>query len=273
MLDRIRHINSANEVLDFNALGIYTNYNDLRDYEWTASAENNYITGLTRGVVKKSIPFIFCCSEEDACKIKNLFYEHFEKDILNREPGYFEINGYRYYCYLTKSKKKEYLVSRRLLKLEVEVTSDYPYWIMENKWSYSSETTAAGADSKIYPYQYYYVYGKAPGSESITNDSLKASHFRFIIYGPVSNPEVSVAGHLYNVNCDVGNGEYLVIDSRSREIYIVTISGQKINVFDKRNFNSYIFEAIPVGYNLISWSGGFGFDLTVFDERSEPKWT
>lgn len=273
MLDTMIHVNNRGEVLDFLQLGIYINSNELRDYEWIATSSNDFITSFTKGVTSKPIPFVFYCDSDKANQIKDKFYEHFEVDILDMNHGYFEINGYRYYCYLTKSKKSDYLFSKRRLTLEVEILSDHPYWVKENKLTYSVDTIQTAIDSKQYRYRYPYIYGKTPGNEFLTNDSMKPSHFRLVIYGPISSPSISISGHIYSVNCEVSNSEYLVIDSRAREIYIMTISGEKINMFEKRNFESYIFEKIPIGYSLIAWSGGFGFDLVLYDERSEPKWT
>lgn len=64
MLDKITHTNSNNETLDFTSLGIFVNYNELRDYEWEIKSSNNRITGFTKGIVKKPIPFKFCVDED-----------------------------------------------------------------------------------------------------------------------------------------------------------------------------------------------------------------
>lgn len=271
MLERFKHVNSAGDVLDFLGLGIYANANELRDYEWNVLSDNDIITGFTRGVTTKVIPFVFYCDSSKAIEIKNKFYEHFEIDVLNNLPGYFDINGYHYYCYLTKSSKNDYLISKRMLKIEVEVTSDKASWIKEDVHSFGVSRGSSG--SKTYQYKYSYVYGKAPGNEEITNDSLKASDFKIVIYGPVTSPSIAIGGHIYSVDVDVSNAEYLVIDSLMRKVYVNTISGNELNVFNKRNFDSYIFEKIPPGFNLVTWTGEFGFDLTIYDERSEPKWT
>jgi hypothetical protein len=49
--------------------------------------------------------------------------------------------------------------------------------------------------------------------------------------------------------------------------------GTTVNHFNDRNKASYIFEKIPPGNNAITWPGGFGFDVILMEERSEPKWT
>ena len=34
-----------------------------------------------------------------------------------------------------------------------------------------------------------------------------------------------------------------------------------------------LFKKIPNENNVVSWNTSFGFDVTLFQERSEPKWT
>ena len=68
-------------------------------------------------------------------------------------------------------------------------------------------------------------------------------------------------------------GEYMVIDSRSKKVYKVKNNGEKVNLFHARGRDFYIFEKIPSGIMAVSWSGEFGFDITLLSERSEPVWT
>ena len=75
------------------------------------------------------------------------------------------------------------------------------------------------------------------------------------------------------IKAEVSSGEYLVIDSSEKTIMLVKGSGEKVNCFNKRSRDSYVFEKIPVGANTVSWEGEFGFDVTLLEERSEPKWT
>lgn len=274
MREKFKHINSKDETLDFLSLGITINYNDMRDYEWMYNATNDKITSFSKGIVKKTIPFIFYCSETEATNIKNRFYEHFEKDVLNLQQGYFLINDYRLYGYVTKSVKSNYLSSKRLLYLTIEFTCENANWVKENKHPfYSSKTNDDDQGStKTYPYKYSYTYGKSKGKETFYVDSLKSCEFKMIVYGSATNPQITINEHLYNVNVSLNEREYLVVDSRNKEIYKVANDGTKTNVFEFRNLENYIFEPMKSGANTVVWSDGFLFDLYVFEERSEPRW-
>ena len=48
-------------------------------------------------------------------------------------------------------------------------------------------------------------------------------------------------------------------------------SGKEINLFDYRDKTQSVFERIPGGNLRLNWTGTFGFDLTLFEERSEPR--
>lgn len=124
-----------------------------------------------------------------------------------------------------------------------------------------------------YPYDYPYDYALPLISGNIVCDSIGNSDFRLLIYGEAVNPSVIIGGHIYAINGTVGKGETLLIDSLNRTITLTTAQGNKINWFDKRGREDYIFEPIPAGKNSVNWSGAFGFDLTVIEKRSEPRWT
>ena len=79
---------------------------------------------------------------------------------------------------------------------------------------------------------------------------------------------------MYGINITINAGEYAVIDSMVEKMYLVDLSGTTSDIFNKRikGQGVRIYEKIPSGISSVNWSSGFGFDLIVYDERSEPKW-
>ena len=59
----------------------------------------------------------------------------------------------------------------------------------------------------------------------------------------------------------------------SKKIYVTAIDGTITNVFNLRSRDSYIFDKIAPGMSSVTWDGNFGVDITLLEERSEPKWT
>ena len=256
--------------------GVYLNSSDLRDYSWSYDKINNRISRFYQGITNRKIPLmVMCATNEDAVQIKNRLHELAETDIAAKLPGKVFVGEYYTNGFITASKKGEYLLDKRLCKLDLTFTSDDPAWYREQTHPFFPDNVGgvASGSGTDYPYDYPYDYALFLHGRSIICDSVGSSAFRLLIYGPAENPSITIGDHQYTVNGQVAAGEILTVDSLARTITLTTSSGQQINWFDKRSRDSYIFEPIPSGSHTVSWSGSFGFDLTVIEKRSEPRWT
>lgn len=268
--DNLIHVNSKNEILDLESLGISAESNDLRDFSWEYLTDNNIISNFSKGIVTRTIPFIFHCNESQASEIKNKFYEHFEVDVLNESYGYFLLNGYKFYCYLTKSTKTNYNIRKRYLELSIEIVTDKPYWIKETlkemNFAKEEETNALK-----YPFTYTFTY-RSMNSLKFSNENFVESDAKIRIFGFCVNPLVTINDNIYQVNVSLDDGEYLEIDTEQKTIYKYTNYGDKVNYFNYRNKNYDVFKKIPSGTVNISANGEFKVDLILFEKRGEPKW-
>lgn len=256
--------------------GVYLNYNDLRDYSWSYDTINNRISRFYMGTKSRKLPLVVKCnSDEEAVAVKNRLHELAEADIEARIPGKVFVGDYYTNGFITASTKSNYLITKRLCYIELTLTSDDPAWYREQNHTFipgtgSSIGIGGGTD---YPYDYPYDYALSLKGQKIVCDSVGSNGFRLLIYGEAVNPSVVIGGHVYAINGTIGKGETLLIDSVTKKVTLTTAFGNKINWFDKRGREDYIFEPIPAGQNTVSWIGTFGFDLTVIEKRSEPRWT
>lgn len=262
----------------FNGLesGVYLNYNDLRDYSWSYETINSRISRFFRGVTNRKIPLVvYCATDEEAIRVKNRLLELAETDIEAKLPGKVFVGDYYTNGFITASKKSDYLINKRLCGIDLTFTSDDPAWYREQVYYFvpGSDDQMSGGSGTDYAYDYPYDYAMYFKGRSIASDAVGSSAFRLLIYGTVENPSVTIGANTYTVNAKVGAGETLLVDSLAKTITLINASGQKINCFDKRSRENYIFEPIPSGMNTVSWSGNFGFELTVIEKRSEPRWT
>ena len=271
MRDVIKHTNSKNETLDFSSLGILVNYNDLRDYEWGVKTKNDKITGFYKGVVKKTIPFVFCVDEHAADEIKNRFYEHFEIDVLQKKKGYFEINGYKYYCFAVKSVKSNYLISKRHLHINVGIATDDSYWIKETPYTVDFSSSSARTVTK-YHFTYPFTYS-APKTVSIVNDSFNDTDMIMRVYGTCTNPIVNISNNTYQLYLTLNAGEYAEIDTFKRTITKYSNNGVQSNIFDTRSKSYDTFEKIPQGSFNVTTVGVVKVDIVLVERRGEPKWS
>ena len=275
MLEQLKYKNHVNEVFEFGKDGIFVDMNDLHDYEWTVTKKGNKIASLDRSVSKRKLPVIIVCgSEEKGIEARNKLLEVVEKDVLAMQYGRIIIGDYYFRCFVTKSQKKKYLTSKRLMEVTLTLTTDFPYWVKETTKSFrrvNEDSTVTGTLDYNYDYPHDYFPGMV--SNVLQNTDFVGTNFRMIFYGACSNPTVYVQGHKYQVNCDVGVGEYLTIDSLAKTITLTSISGEVTNVFNARSRDSYVFQKIQPGNNIVAWEGDYGIDITLLEERSEPKWT
>ena len=272
MLDKFIHVNSKGETLDLLALGIYANENELRNYEWTVNTSNDKIVGFKKGVVKKSVPFVFFVDKERAAEIKNKFYEHFDVDVLTARAGHFIINGYKYTCYLTKSVKSDYLTSKRQLKLTAEVTTDKPYWCKETLRTIDFSTTQTeGKNSLTYPFTYPFTYTNEKVSKIVNEDFIESDAI-IRMYGAAEDPLVKINDNVYQINTSLGSTEYLEINTSEKTIVKYDNKGNATNLFHLRSKNGDSFKKVPPGALTVSANGNYRVDVVLIEKRGEPRW-
>lgn len=276
MLEQLKYQNHANEVFEFGKDGIFVNISELYDYAWDVTKKNNRIASLDRSIVTRKLPItIICDTEEAGLKARNNLLEVAEKDVLALQHGKIIVGDYYFRCFVTKSQKKNYLTTKRHMNVTLYLTSDFPYWVKETRHIVSSliDYSTEQHTGFDYSFEYPFDYQNNSANKSIGNTDFAASNFRMVINGACIDPAIHIGNHLYQVYCTVNEGEYLTIDSTSKTITLTAIDGTQTNVFNKRNKDSYIFEKIKPGKNVVSWPGTYTFEIVILEERSEPRWT
>lgn len=279
MLDKITYINCKNEKVVFGENGIFITGGDLLDYEWSVEKENNKITRLKKGLKTKSITVSIKGNDiEDGIEKRNRIFEVFEKDVLLKKHGKIVIGGYYLPCYIIDSQKSKYIKASNYLVIKLKIIPEYPYWCHEETKSFlKGNQGMIDEDTEeylSYPYGYPYKYPMPRNAGYIQNDHYAACDFKMIIYGPCTNPAIRINGHLYEVITTLYTGEYMVIDNRDNTVIRHMNDGRTENLFNWRNTDSSLFEKIPSGRCSVLWNvEAFGFDITLFQERSEPKWS
>lgn len=274
MLESFKYVNHVGEVLEFGKNGLFANSNDLRDYSWNYDSDKNRIENFRKGVVNKTIPVqIVAQSEEEGLMKKNQLFEVCEKDVIAEQAGKIIIGDYYLQCYVYASQKSEYLTHKNQLTTSISVVGSTGNWIKETRheFIYGESEDTTGRD---YPHDYEYDYSAGAGNTNkLVNEHFAPCHFVMKISGYAFEPSITIADHIYKVNETVQANEILTIDSRKKTITLTKNNGVQVNLFGKREKSSYIFEKIPSGELQIYWNGEFNFEVTLYEERGEPKWT
>lgn len=201
------------------------------------------------------------------------FFRACEADIINMTPGQLWIgdqylNGY--FIQRSTVNVSEYYGREQTLSF----LSPYGFWLHQEKRSFFSQAEDSSASAGLdYDYDYNYDYATEAGSGvQWYIDHFASSDFEMVIYGPAVNPLININTHAYQIFDTLEPGEYAVINSENNTVVKHRTNGTQKNIFDLRSKEESIFEPIPGGENIFNWNGSFGFDITLFLERSEPKW-
>lgn len=248
---------------------------NFHKWNWNTSVVDlkygSRVVAFTRpAAVYEATLTLFGTSKSKRTQLEAL-HDDFELDVRNMTPGRLIWNDYYIECYATESSTQPD-DSNMIVDNKVRFYCPHPFWIKEETRSFPPQVSGTEETFLDYPYDYPYDYYSGGSGEAVwPTDFPFESDFRMVIYGPAANPKVMINGHGYQVIDVLEASEHVVIDSKLGTVEKTTALGQKVNVFDLRNKEESVFEMIPPGTLSISWPGTFGFDLTLYEERSEPR--
>lgn len=269
----VRYVNHNGTEVNLNKEPYKMLVSDLLDYEWEVSTTSNRIVGFGYTVKEKALNIdVHRSRSSGARENMNTLTEIFEKDILSGIPGRLYINEQYMTCYI-KSSEKDNWETDQIIQCEYGIVTDFPFWIKEKILSYPIYNGDGGNEFLEYPYDYAYDYTSLQkGLSALNNDHYADANFKLTIYGPVVNPVINIGGYPYEVNTTVEANEYLVIDSTKNAVTRTLTDGTIVNEYNNRSFENSVFRPIPPGNHSVLWSGDFGWDIILYQERSEPKW-
>ena len=272
MLENIRYINHLGETINFDGSEhIYAAHSELRDYYWNYDTENNILSNFNRkGVVEKSLPVKILGDVEESVAARNKLYEVIDKDTAVSSAGQLWFDDYYMNCYISSSVKSRYM--RDVVEIDLTVVTDTPYWTKAITTEFRPSQLIAGLK---YNKKYNYRYTDYNINVTVTNSNLAAMPFKMLIYGACENPEIIIGSQHYKINATIGESEYITLTALDKEktIFLTDQYGNETSLFNKREKSFNVFAPIPSGTFNVAWDGNFNFDLTVFDQRSEPPWT
>ena len=268
--------NHAGERIDLNSENIILQYQEFFNYSWDAVTKSRKITGFKRD--SATIPVTVAVTaetEEEYLQIIEEFYRITEKDILAVAPGKLYINEYYLRCYISGDIKQDAFKGILFQIKNLTLVTDYPFWIKETTYQYFPEPPEAVKYTELeegimFP-EFPFDFCTETGEEVLINPSFNDSNFIMTIYGFAENPQLNIAGRPYKVEATINEGEQLVINSLTHTVQKIGRLGEITNLYNARGKIYSVFKKIPPGTNTLQWSGGFGVDIKLFDERSEPK--
>lgn len=279
---RLEYVNSKEESLDLTSFPYSLQDEPLYNFAWTSDLT---ASGTKKSIVNRFLRtskelqmdlVIHADTEEQFKTYLDHFFRITEYDVINKTPGRLILKDSGEYisCYVISSENSMWQNGIRTNVKKITFLFPYPFWITEEKKSFYKTERESAAETFL-DYNYPYPYDYLPETGGIIRwavDHFTSSEFLMTIYGAVDNPQVTVNDYAYQIMTSLESNEYMQIDSRNNTVLKYLANGVVQNVFDLRNKERSIFEPIPSGNLMVTWSGNFGFDITLFLERSEPVW-
>lgn len=283
---RLQYISSNGTA--FNLLsweGLKTQKADFHKYTWGKDVAKKQfgeiVNYFTKTAQSYSATFLFRGNLKTRKNRIEAFHFCTEYDITHQTPGRLYWGDDYIDCFIISSDTRPKDSGEVETENQVTIYCPYPFWIEEQLISITmsggtgeTRLTDKGYTATRYPYPY--SYPTAPNSVYAYIDHYTESNFKMVVYGAADTVDINIAGNIYSVNHSLRNNQYMVIDSRpvtkpDKRCYIVSENGVETNVFDYRSPIYPLFKPIPGGDILITYSRGYGIDLTIYKERSEPR--
>lgn len=191
-----------------------------------------------------------------------------DSDVRSKRYGTLYFDDYQLKCYMHASKPTSINFKSIYVQCELSIVTDQKAWFREEKRSFTLSSETSG-HTKRYAYRYPFRYQAKRGVQDFFNHFLHEASFKLYVYGPILNPSIKIGDVNYQVFTALAENDVLEINTMNKTI----IKNDKENLFNARNKEFNVFAPIPIGKNQLVWDGTFNFDLVLFEERSQPKWT
>ena len=239
----------------------------------TPTGINSFYKGVTEKTAEVSV---FAKDEAEFKSAIDGFHRIVDIDPPQKSPGKLYIDEEQYMrCYIFATEMANWDYGFDSVDFSIRLVTDYPYWITEKKVSFYPAASESTDGSRDYPYGYPYGYKPTGVREYLTNTHYSPVPFTMQVFGPCINPRIEINKHVYEVLVTLQKDEYLDICALVGKHTVVKVSkdGTQVSCFNLRNWESSLFKPIPEDTSTVEWNGSFGFDITLYEERSEPRWT
>ncbi|WP_418751210.1 hypothetical protein [Frisingicoccus sp.] len=273
----LRYVNSRGIELNLTQWPYMYSSGDIYDFMWSyemASGNSNRITEFYKAPLEMPIKIsITADTEEEFSNAVNHLFETTEVDIIDLTPGKLYLGDMYMKCYIRGIKKAKFNAGIEFMLSELNIIAEKPCWIKEKKIAYVKREPVPNGFLD-YPYDYSYDY--TPNNINcveLENEEVEACDFKAVIQGPCMNPGFYIGSQNYQIMTELSSYEYIVLDSMTRTVYKVSRTGRVENIWNNLNKEYDNFAKIPTGVHIMEAYDKFPFEITLYERRSEPKWS
>lgn len=272
MLDYVSGYDGSTVHLDAGSLHVGT-AGDLRGREWSYTLGHRGIGGVVRSSREVSVE-LHCTDPAELDRARHIF----DRDVQSGTVG--EL------VYAGEWSTRALVVASAPSTIYMGYTAaKLTFVLMDGTWRRKHEmhvpmpSTVAGGGGLDYPHDYPYDYARPEPPKSVKASEWGESAVGLRIYGPATNPAVTIGGNTYQIMREVADTERIEVDGLHRTVELVTLYGERINVAADAvrgrgaGGGGYIFQPLPPGESPVASDGSFAFDVIWYDEEGEPPWS
>lgn len=201
-----------------------------------------------------------------------LINDYFTSDINAGTPAKLYVNESYIECFITDMNHSAPNMYKEGEIIEYLVTCLTPLWIKEERYEFVKQSGDLEGGLKL-PFSFPFSFKLSSTSQAINNKNTSSSKAELIFYGPFMEVDIGIGNCRYKVEAELLENERLIINQRDNTITKVTMSGDRINMFNYRNKEESVFKPIPPGEHVVSANMEYSFEIVVFGERGMPEWT
>lgn len=260
---RIQYINSKGVSFDLECDSVRISNGNFHKIEWKTEVEELKLGARIKQFVKDPAVYDITLhlrgNLEERKKLLDSMHDAAEYDIWSKCPGRVYFGDFYIECYILASDThKSSEVSYRTDKV-ISIYCPYPFWIKEESYYIPKVDIDGLLEINTVP-------------ASLENTHYAECDFLLKAYGPLDELFFYINDNQYRIVTSCEEGEYLLLDTRDETIVKVDASGNKTSVYSSQVFSLDNFKKIPAGNNTIRYTRKYAVELTLFHERSEPKW-
>lgn len=277
----IYYENHKGETVRLDGKNLRVMESDLRNFSWDYTVTNKpsglgaRVNRFTRASTEKTIKVVARGKTRAECvEALNCLHAVCEADVGAVKPGKLWLDGQYLLCFFGISSEIDaWRGGFHFLEKTVNVLATYPFWYTEVTQQFRAGEVDSSPCGKRYSGRYPYQYGTGYANKTLYNEHYSATPVVITIFGPCDDPQLYIGGNLYGLSgAGADEGERIVLDQVERTITRVSSTGAVTNLFDYRIKTSDPFTFIQPGNVSVQFSGEFGFDVKLMQQRSEPKW-
>ena len=274
----ISYMNSSGKTFEFTKdNGIRVMDADFHKYSYEYEGSELEF-GIEKEKFKKKpctypVKLYFYGSANKRSQRMNELHDAAEFDRSNRKRGKLFRGDWYIGCYIIEGDSYSHENLNGVTVKDISFFCPYPFWIREVSKQFMPAIIPGIQDGLDFQFDYPFEFANnGPGTEKWFVDHYMPCDFEMTIYGPCIEPKIYVNRYQYQIHTMLEEGEYLTIDSRRNSVIKYKRNGEIENIYNSRDFSYSVFKKMPCGLMYFDWNGMFGFDLTMFLERSKPKW-